>query len=64
MSVAILVDKFISASKQQEAEERLETKQRTKIFVTNTLDPLLEKLSNDYIDDADLSIRLKNLYTV
>ncbi len=32
--------------------------------IRNTLDPLLEKLSKDYIDDADLSSRIQNLFKV
>ena len=32
--------------------------------VPNTLDPLLEKLTRDYIDDADLTDRLHSLFKV
>ena len=30
----------------------------------NTLDPLLEKLTRDYIDDADLSAKIQALFRV
>ncbi len=32
--------------------------------VQNTLDPLLEVMTRDYIDDADLTSRLNSLFKV
>ena len=32
--------------------------------ISSTLDPLLERLSRDYVDDADLSSRLQSLFRV
>jgi hypothetical protein len=66
VSVAVLLDHFVSASiKLQEEEQQrklCETKGRRTI--SSTLDPLLERLARDFVDDADLSARLHGLFQV
>jgi restriction endonuclease S subunit len=34
------------------------------VSIQNTLDPLLDKLTRDYVDDEDLSERLQRLFKV
>jgi hypothetical protein len=66
ISVAVLLDKFITARTDQEAEaqkKRLE-ELASRSTIHNTLDPLLDGISRDYIDDSDLSNRLRKLYEV
>jgi hypothetical protein len=66
ISVAVLLDKFITARTDQEEEgqrKRLE-ELASRSTIHNTLDPLLDKISRDYIDDSDLSTRLRKLYEV
>jgi hypothetical protein len=66
VSVAVLLDRFISATFQMENEERESKKAELKKTrqVASTLDPLLAKLVNDYVDDQDLTIRLHTLFQV
>ncbi len=64
--MAVLLDNFVSASLNMQDEERQrvlkETKGRRKISCT--LDPLLERIARDFVDDADLSARLHSLFRV
>ncbi len=64
--MAVLLDNFVTASLKMQDEERQralnETKGRRKISCT--LDPLLERLARDFVDDADLSARLHSLFRV
>jgi hypothetical protein len=66
VSVAVLLDSFVSASLSMLEEERqrhlAESKSRN--TVSSTLDPLLERLARDFVDNADLSFRLQNLFKV
>ena len=62
MSVAVLVDNFILSSKKTENLERKEALKARKI--THTLDPLMSSLTQDYVDDADLSDKLRKLFEV
>ncbi len=66
VSVAALLDNFISASTQMELDEKL---QQAKECVRdrlerNPMEPLLIKLARDFTDSKDLSDRLSKLYKV
>ena len=62
MSVAVLIDNFILSSKKTENLERKEAlNARKNVYV---LDPLLANLTQEYVDDADLSDRLRRLFEV
>ena len=62
----MLLDNFIQASAkiEQDAQENSIRQQKTASRMRYPLDPLLEKLSIDYSDDADLSTRLLDLFKV
>lgn len=64
--VAVLLDSFVSTRRQRE-EERMAGKVEEimgKGMIRHPLDPLLEGLTKEYTDDADLSKRLKELFEV
>jgi hypothetical protein len=66
VSVAALLDNFISASSEMEMEEKL---LQSKAYVRdrlerNPMEPLLIKLARDFTDSQDLSERLLKLYKV
>lgn len=64
--VAVLLDSFLSTRRQ--FEEEVEFKQleaaAARGTIRSTLDPLLEGLSRDFSDDADLTCRLRELFKV
>jgi hypothetical protein len=64
VSQAILLDQFMAVSSNSIAEEEAERRRkwRSEELIHNTLDPLMKKLSEDYIDDVDLSHRLQDLF--
>ena len=62
VSVAVLLNSFIMSSEKAEVLERKEALKARKI--THTLDPLMSSLTQDYVDDADLSARLASLFQV
>ncbi len=66
VSVAVLLDSFVSASLRMLEEERQKqlADSKTRKTISSTLDPLLERLSRDFVDNADLSSRLQNLFKV
>jgi hypothetical protein len=66
VSVAVLLDNFVSASASIDAQEqrRLQEEKRRRQETRNPLEPLLRRLSREYIDDADLSDRLSRLFQV
>ncbi len=37
---------------------------KTRKTISSTLDPLLERIARDFVDNADLSSRLQNLFKV
>jgi hypothetical protein len=66
VSVAALLDNFISASAEMELDEKL---QQAKACVRdrlerNPMEPLLIKLAREFTDNRDLSDRLLKLYKV
>ena len=66
VSQAILLDQFVAVASNTIAEEEAERRRirRSEELIHNTLDPLMEKLTKDYIDDVDLSHRLQDLFKV
>ena len=64
VSQAILLDQFIATASSTIAEEERARRlaRRKEQLIHNTLDPLMEKLTEDYIDDGDLSHRLQDLF--
>jgi hypothetical protein len=66
VSVAVLLDNFVSASAKMEEEERqLQIlRARDNKTVSLTLDPLLARLARDFVDNADLSSILMALFRV
>ncbi len=64
--MAVLLDNFVSASTMIEDEESqilLEEKRRLQL-ARNPLEPLLKKISKEFVDDSDLSNKLHHLYKV
>ena len=66
VSVAALLDNFISASSAMEMDEKL---QQAEAYVRdrqerNPMEPLLIKLAREFTDSQDLSDRLLKLYKV
>ena len=62
----MLLENFLEASNEMEAEEERERIRRAEREqqVKNPLEPLLLKLTKDFSDDQDLSDRLQRLYQV
>ncbi len=66
VSIAVLLDNFHCASKRTRVNQTMESMrqiQRAK-QLTNPLDPLLLRLSKDFIDEADLTRRIRELFKV
>ena len=64
VSIAVLLDNFLAASNAMKREKHnllIQAKRKAKRF-KNPLDPLLLRLSKEYINDADLSERLQELF--
>jgi hypothetical protein len=51
-------------SPQEESRELAVEERRGGEWVGGALDPLLRALTSQYVDDADLSLRLRGLYDV
>ena len=66
MSVAVLLDNFVSASGRiEEAERRAQLEEKRRRQQTrNPLEPLLKKLAREFVDGADLSEKLRRLHEV
>jgi hypothetical protein len=66
VTVAVLLDSFVTASLRMLEEERQQqlADSKTRKTISSTLDPLLERLARDFVDNADLSSRLQNLFKV
>ncbi len=66
MSVAVLLDSFVTATAKIEAEEvkGLHEEKRRRHQAKNPLEPLLKKLTKEYVNNADLSEKLKLLFKV
>jgi hypothetical protein len=66
VSVAVLLDRFISSSVDMQSEKRAveEAKMLEKRHGRTALDPILRVLSKSTVDDADLSTRIQSLFKV
>ena len=66
ITVAILLESFVSVSARMEREaERLTHEARKRIDRRDSpLDPLFERLARKYISDDDLSLRIKAVFQV
>ena len=65
VSIAVLLDNFLAASNAMKVEKELsvlQTKQNKK-QLKNPLNPLLLRLSKDYTNEADLSKRIRDLFS-
>ncbi len=64
--MAVLLDSFVTASLRMLEEERQRqlAESKSRKTISSTLDPLLERLARDFVDNADLSSRLQNLFKV
>ena len=66
ITLAILVNNFviISTDNEKEERERIYREKKSQAMITYPLDPLIEYLTKQYVDDADLSDRLQRLFKV
>ena len=66
VSVAVLLENFVAASRRMEEEEKLEHISQRKMLseFKNPMEPLLAKMAASFVDDADLSNKLKAVYDV
>jgi hypothetical protein len=66
VSVAVLLDRFISSSVDMQAEKRAikEAELIARRHGRTALDPVLRILSKSAVDDADLSTRIQGLFKV
>lgn len=66
VSVAVLLDNFVSETAREKKEEWTleQDAHRARDNVSNVLDPLLSILANEYVDDAHLCAFLSQLFCV
>jgi hypothetical protein len=66
VSIAVLLDNFLTASNEIKLSERLKIirENQSQKQVKNPLDPLLLQLAKDYMNDAGLSAILQDLFRV
>ena len=66
MSVAVLLENFVAASRRMEEEEAAEKAAVRKMMsqFKNPMEPLLAKLASSFVDDADLKEKLNTVYNV
>jgi hypothetical protein len=66
VSVAVLLDNFVSVSMRMENDEKMRAAKEMKASsqFQSPLEPLVAKLSNEYTDDANLSSNLASLFQV
>ncbi len=66
VSVAVLLDNFVSASAHIDALEQrsFQEEKRRRQETRNPLEPLLRRLAREYVDNADLTDRLGRLFQV
>ena len=59
----MLLDNFVTETARSEREEELEIEEaHKKIQVNHALDPLLTRFVQTYVNDADMSIKLRKLF--
>jgi hypothetical protein len=59
MSVAV-----IEWQAERELYEQMLEEKSTRAVLKNTMDPLLSRLSKDYVNDTDLHVKLNSLFEV
>ena len=66
VSVAVLLDNFVSYTMKEEELAKLQKQQegKSKCENTNPLEPLLQKLMKGFVDDTDLTTKIEKLYQV
>ena len=66
VSVAVLLENFVAASRRMEEEEAAEKAAVRKMMsqFKNPMEPLLAKLASSFVDDADLKEKLNTVYNV
>ncbi len=66
VSVAVLLDNFVSYTIKEEEQAKLQKQQegKSKCDNTNPLEPLLQKLMKGFVDDTDLTAKINALYKV
>ena len=64
VSVAVLLDNFVSVSMRMETNEKKRSAMEKKAArqFQNPLEPLIKKLANEYTDNASLSAKLLSLF--
>jgi hypothetical protein len=64
ITLAILVNNFviISTDVEKEESERAYREKKSRAMITYPLDPLVEYLTKQYVDDVDLTDRLQRLF--
>ncbi len=64
VSVAVLLDNFVTVSMRMENEDKKKVAMEKKSArqFQNPLEPLIKKLANEYTDSASLSARLASLF--
>ncbi len=66
VSVAVLLDNFVSYTMKEEELAKLQKQQegKSKCENTNPLEPLLQKLMKGFVDDLDLTAKIQHVYQV
>ena len=66
MTVAVLLDAFVSARAESKRTKEMTLVEEAgdRVSAHNALDPLMERLTREYVDDDDLTERLQKLYLV
>ena len=66
VSVAVLLENFVAASRRMEEDEKAERIRERSILseFKNPLEPLLAKLASSFVDNADLTLKLLTVYEV
>ena len=63
MSVAVLLDNFVTEQARSQLEEDSQCQlARSKIEMKHVLDPLLTRFVRTYVNDDDMSLKLRKLF--
>jgi hypothetical protein len=66
VSVAVLLDNFVTVSMRMENDDKAKALKEKKAFsqFRNPLEPLIAKLANEYSDSANLTTKIASLFNV
>jgi hypothetical protein len=66
VSVAVLLDNFVSYTMKEEELAKLQKQQegKSKCDNANPLEPVLQKLMKGFVDDSDLTAKIENIFEV